>query len=425
MDNKVWDCVVIGGGVAGLVASTFLARSGKAVLVLEKSKQLGGRGQTIEKHGSYLNLGPHAIYEKGIAYKVLTELELEVKGGKVPTSGKIVDKENVYDLPGDALKLLTSPMLSWNGKKEALRFFTTYKKIDTSSMKSVRLSKWLNHNIKSEEVRKFIQMLIRLATYSNDIDEISAGAALRQLQLGNAIYLEDGWQTMIRALKEKAREYGVAFLTGAKVEQIKGVFPNMQVLTQGRDPIDTKNIVSTVSPQEVTALLREYGNPVDFDTFKNLKPVKVACLDLILSSLPLRNIHFALGLEQPFYYSNHSNVTKLSYDGKNHVVHVMKYLSASGIEDQDQVLTELVDFMDRIQPGWENFVIYKRYLPRMTVSHSAVKADKSGLLGRPTHSVKHIPGLYLAGDWVGGEGMLVDASFNSAVQVAETILESS
>ena len=43
-------------------------------------------------------------------------------------------------------------------------------------------------------------MLMRLSTYCNDPDLISAGAALRQLQLGKAVYLHYGWQTMIRRL---------------------------------------------------------------------------------------------------------------------------------------------------------------------------------------------------------------------------------
>jgi len=49
LDEKTWDCVIIGGGIAGLTASIYLAQAGKSVLVLEKSNKLGGRGKTTKK----------------------------------------------------------------------------------------------------------------------------------------------------------------------------------------------------------------------------------------------------------------------------------------------------------------------------------------------------------------------------------------
>jgi len=38
--------VIVGGGIAGLAASIYLARGGKTVTIFEKRRQLGGRAVT-------------------------------------------------------------------------------------------------------------------------------------------------------------------------------------------------------------------------------------------------------------------------------------------------------------------------------------------------------------------------------------------
>ncbi|MCX7596423.1 MAG: FAD-dependent oxidoreductase [Fischerella sp.] len=50
--STVYDCIVIGAGLAGLVAARNLHRSGKSVLVIEAQDRVGGR-----MHGQYLPSG--------------------------------------------------------------------------------------------------------------------------------------------------------------------------------------------------------------------------------------------------------------------------------------------------------------------------------------------------------------------------------
>ncbi|MDG0794247.1 FAD-dependent oxidoreductase [Cohnella ginsengisoli] len=56
-DQKEWDVVIIGGGVAGLTASIYLARAGRSVLVLDKGAGLGGRAASNEIAESRVNMG--------------------------------------------------------------------------------------------------------------------------------------------------------------------------------------------------------------------------------------------------------------------------------------------------------------------------------------------------------------------------------
>ena len=82
---------------------------------------------------------------------------------------------------------------------------------------------------------------------------------------------------------------------------------------------------------------------------------------------------------------------------------------------------ELEQVLDLLQPGWRGLVIERRFLPRMTVTNALVTAG--GLAKRPHPAVSGLDGLYVAGDWVGGEGQLADASFASAKAAAEMIAQ--
>ncbi len=57
----MYDCVVIGGGLAGMAASWRLASQGQRVLLLEKSEYLGGLASSFEQSGRLYPLGYHHI----------------------------------------------------------------------------------------------------------------------------------------------------------------------------------------------------------------------------------------------------------------------------------------------------------------------------------------------------------------------------
>src|SRR5258708_25327878 len=75
-----FDAVIVGGGLAGLTAASYLARGGRSVLLLEKASQLAGRAITTERHGFFFNRGIHALYLTGPGEAVLRELHVAYQG---------------------------------------------------------------------------------------------------------------------------------------------------------------------------------------------------------------------------------------------------------------------------------------------------------------------------------------------------------
>src|SRR4051812_27120641 len=94
------DLIVVGGGLAGLTAAALVAREGRSVVMLERAARLGGRAATHVREGVHFNLGPHALYRRGHAFRLLEELGVRVSG-RVPDPGRglLIDGENAYPLP--------------------------------------------------------------------------------------------------------------------------------------------------------------------------------------------------------------------------------------------------------------------------------------------------------------------------------------
>ena len=70
--------------------------------------------------------------------------------------------------------------------------------------------------------------------------------------------------------------------------------------------------------------------------------------------------------------------------------------------------------------GWRDELVKRAYLPHIMASGALPMAKSGSFAGRPDARVPGLDGLYLAGDWVGAEGFLIDASMASARQASST-----
>jgi hypothetical protein len=100
------------------------------------------------------------------------------------------------------------------------------------------------------------------------------------------------------------------------------------------------------------------------------------------------------------------------------MVHVMKYLDARQPTRAQQDEHELEAALDLVQPGWRELVVQRRLLPRMQAVGALPLASTGGLAGRPGPHVAGFPTLFLAGDWIGPAGYLLDASLASGREAA-------
>lgn len=420
--SKTYDVAVIGGGIAGLIAAIDLAKANKSVALLEKSKQIGGRAITVNKNGARFNLGGHALYRSGEAYAMLRELGLKLEGGVPRTDGFAIWRNELVPLPGDALRLLASRLLSWSGKMELAKLLQKLGKIDTQALGNTTLREWAEREIRDPMARHLVYALCRTATYAHDIDYQLSGPVVRQVHrsLKSGVqYIHGGWQTIVDQLRELAERAGVDVLSGKNVAaiahedgRVRGVrFADGETMAVAHVIAATPPAVTfgMVSGAERTALRRWK---------EEARPSMAACLDLALKRLPAPNRHVAIGLDRPVFFTHHSRVATLSDNGTM-VVHLIKYNGTGASDPQaDEALLEQT--MSLLHPDWQREVATRQYLPNIAVVHDYAHVGRTGPQRGP--AVPEIAGLYVAGDWASHGEMLLDAAAASARRASRQAL---
>jgi phytoene dehydrogenase-like protein len=425
-DEPNTDVIIIGGGLAGLATAAMVGREGRSVRLFEQSHAVGGRARTKEQDGFFLNLGPHALYRSGQAVRVLAELGVEPHGRVPSVSGAYAVRGGVkHTFPAGLVSMLTTSLFGLSAKLEAARLLASLPKIDAAAVTGVSVREWLDRNLSDQVVKEFLMAAFRVATYTNAPDLMSAGAALEQLQMAfgkSVLYLDGGWQTLVDQLSRAAADAGAVIETGAKIETVErdaaGAVRAVR-LADGRR-FECRGVVIAASPHVAAGLL-EGGRQSSLARWADeLIPVKAACFDVLLKYLPKPKATFALGIDRPLYLSVHSATAELAPEG-GALIHVAKYLPPDHAESQADDRRELEGLLDLVQPGWREAVVNARFLPDMIVTNALAATTLEGTKRRPSPEVHDVPGLFIAGDWVGPEGMLADASLASARRTAQAI----
>lgn len=442
--------VIVGGGLAGLAASIYLARAGRTVTIFEKRQQLGGRAITNIRHGYRFNIGTHTFYPAGLGAAVCRELGVPVRAAMLPPRGLALFEDRTFKLPMGVLSLLSTSLLSSRGKMELARIAYRIRRQGAALAGDEPLSDWLDANFSDLRARRVFESLVRQATLADHSATMSARAALAHMQavLRGAAYVHEGWQRIVNSLHSVAVTSGVNFVTSSRVVAVEHDGAVRSVSLGGLEPdmgrMDTMSIAYPEAPPEevegtrlpaATVLLAVDPTTasalVGEGSWLEARPVTATCLDIALRALPNPKQTFALGIDQPLQLAVHSTVAHLTPKG-GALIHVTRFrkeqqatdeeLDGSGkrrtaLAASDERVLEAL--LDRLQPGWREQLVHRRYLPAMTVANALVRAGTA----RPgvTTGVK---GLFLAGDWVGDEGLLADASLASGRAAARAILSS-
>lgn len=415
LENR-YEVAVIGGGLTGLTAAVYLAKSGKSVVVFEKDNQLGGLAQTARINGAFFNLGPHAMYEGGAALRILRELDCLPEGGYAAKSGMIgIMQGKIVSVPAD---LTPEENAEWSKLMGGLS------QIDTKSIRSVSLQEWAVRHVRHERVRLFFYAMCRQWSYCDDMTVLSAGYVIEQGQLAGlgVRYVEGGWQTVVENLRQAAIRAGAAIVTGKSAAQVllKDGSVRGLMLSDGAE-IKVDTVIAASGPNEVCRLVQGAERMSLGSWRTHSRPLYAACLDIALRQLPYPERIFALGLDEPYYFSKHSGAVQLSDNGAN-ILHIMRYNDNEAARDGKADERELARLLDLLEPGWSREVVASRFTPNVLVAHDSRTILHHGAGPAPSPVVPEVRGLYVAGDWVGSEGRLADAGMASAKQAAQEVL---
>ncbi len=79
MNPKNYHTVVVGGGIAGLTATAYLAKAGKKVILIEKNHEVGGLVNSFWRNGFKFEAGARALEDAGIIFPFLKDLNIEME----------------------------------------------------------------------------------------------------------------------------------------------------------------------------------------------------------------------------------------------------------------------------------------------------------------------------------------------------------
>jgi phytoene dehydrogenase-like protein len=416
------DVAVVGGGLGGLATAALVARRGLRAVVLERARELGGRAATEERRGFSFNMGAHALYRGGAAARVLARIGADWSGKRPPAVGVAVLGEEMHALPTTLGAMLATGLLGWSAKTQGARLFARVRSADARALDEVTLESWLAAEAHDPRLRAVFEAFVRVSTYANAPAALSAGAAIEQLRLAQGpgvAYVDGGWRTLVDAARAAACGAGAVVHTSAPVACAVPVAGGWRVHRDGGDPIACRALVLATGPRAACSIV---ASDALASWANRAVPLRAACLDVALSRLPNERATFALGVDRPLYLSVHSRTARLAPAGAA-LVSTMKYLSPTESADPSRDEAELEAWLDRLQPGWREVVLERRWLPAMITSNALPAADRGGSRGRPGPRVPDAPGAFVVGDWVGAEGMLLDAALASAERAAEQVGE--
>jgi phytoene dehydrogenase-like protein len=270
---------------------------------------------------------------------------------------------------------------------------------------------WIGAQRLREDAAALLRALVRVTTYAHAPARLDAAAALTQLHLavtGSVLYLDGGWQTLADGLRRAAEAAGAEVVSGERAEAVEADGSGGLAVRTAEGTVHSARAVVLALPPAEAARLAGPLSPYLRDVASAAVPVRAACLDLGLSRLPRPRATFALGIDRPWYFSVHSATARLAPEGQA-LVHAMRYLGRD-VPPPAEVERELEQLVDAVQPGWREQVRVRRFVPDLVVANDLPRAGSARAEVAPPDA----PGLFLAGDWVGGEGMLADASLASA-----------
>jgi phytoene dehydrogenase-like protein len=375
---------VIGGGPAGLIAAARLAESGIETTLLEAGSALGGRAASRREGGFDLNQGPHALYIGGSGLMLLQSLGIDPDGwNPVSHRSVFVRDDRARRLPG--------------GTAALTRWLVGVMRGSGSGLEQLTVSQWLARTLDDADARAAAGALVRVSTFVADHDTLSADVAARQIRLAlrsGVRYVRGGWARIVDALEAQAVGRGAAIRVHAAVRAIEPAAAGGWSVALDDAIVHADAVVVAAGTYADCARLLGERAPAAPGP-----PAEVSTLDLALRALPERGRTFGLGVDVPAYISRHSPPERR--DGV--------LMSLARYERGPRAALDA--FADVVQPGWRSQLTFERFLPRMVPVSAIPTPATGGLPGRP--AADRGDGLFVAGDWVGSEGWLVEAALAS------------
>jgi phytoene dehydrogenase-like protein len=411
--------------MAGLTAACYLARERIDVTVIEKASYLGGRAATQDFDGFRFNRGGHALYTGGAASRILDELGVSYDYG-IPKRTFVMQGGKLSPFPADPLGFLRADLLNAGDKLALVGLLVALGAAKPQALANTSVQSWLDQNVRRPQLRRLMTGLARTFVYSTALDLVSSELFVEKVQRAlrhPVLYVDGGWCTLVDGLRGAAERAGARIVSNVQVESVEtGEDHARSVRLRDGSVVRASAVVVATGPRDAAKLVDGGEHPAMRQIVEGLIPARIACLDVALNRLPVPGRPIVQDLDGPRFMSAQSVYSRVAPEGAALIIS-FKQLDPRHPGDPREDERDLEDLLDAAQPGWRDALVKRQYLPRIEAVGALPTAREGGFAGRPGPRVPGLDNLYLAADWVGPEGFLVDASMASARRAAQLVLE--
>ena len=244
--------IVAGGGLAGLTAAGTAAQNGARVLMLEAHGP-GGRARTVEPGGLHPQHGCARASTSEEPDSGCSAHAASTPAGAAPPLRRYraLTAGAQHLLPTGPGSLARTRAVGPRSKAQLLALLGRVPRIRPATLATTSVADWLASHRLRPDAEAVVRALIRLSTYTADVDEFSADAAVAQLQLaakGGVLYLHGGWSQLVDAL---GREIDIR--TGTEATGVDRVGDHVEVQTREGTLVAHRVVVATGAPDSGAA----------------------------------------------------------------------------------------------------------------------------------------------------------------------------
>jgi protoporphyrinogen/coproporphyrinogen III oxidase len=199
------DVLIIGAGLSGLAAATFLKHKqpGISLLVIEKEEQPGGAVRSHLEEGYLAEGGPHGFLDNCLESRVLIHeagLTNEVEKAPLSKFVRYICLDGKLNLiPQRPGKIIRAPLMSWPAKFRVLADLWKKPLPDEPTV-----AEWVEHRF-GKAMLPFADAVFT-GTYAGDIARLKIAGVMpgiRELELKHGSVMRGGIAKMLAARKEK------------------------------------------------------------------------------------------------------------------------------------------------------------------------------------------------------------------------------
>jgi len=360
--------LVVGAGLAGLSAAIDASANGHHVVVLERSKTVGGRGTSQNQEGFSLSYGPHLLHKKGPLWHLCRRLSKR----KISSAKIRLDK----------IEILGHGMIRPKGN----------------------ISRVIE-NRRALKSKDQSNPIVQGASFLSSWDSNNT-ARIDALSSSKLLVSNEGWVGLSGRLAAALDEIGVLIECGVTVDSLH----NYGVKLSNGKKVEADVIILACGLNTAKQLLDKVDTERTKEIFSIRSRTTASIIEIGLDSKPLRERQVIVDAEnnsaiidyiaiQPRLSAHGSHLSAITVGGLSSDIGETKY------DSPQERLQYLESFLDTQASGWREHIITDLRQEKITI-HENLGNEIDGFAFADR-------GIIMAGSWVKSDYILADAAVHS------------